>query len=105
VLNKELSIDMRAADGIQQDHRRLTCGDDAIAGLAAGMFLSLIWMVLLRFAAGLMAWAAVLSVNILCAACTMLAFLKVCRMCILSDTVRQSACTPEMNTAQNVSNK
>ncbi|DBA72774.1 hypothetical protein WJX79_010106 [Trebouxia sp. C0005] len=47
-----------------------------VAGLAAGMFLSLIWMVLLRFAAGLMAWAAVLSVNIFCAACTMLAFLK-----------------------------
>ena len=47
------------------------------AGLAAGMFLSLIWMVLLRFAAGLMAWAAIGSVNIFCAAFTMLAFLKV----------------------------
>ena len=47
------------------------------AGLAAGMFLSLIWMVLLRFCAGIMAWAVVLSVNILCAGCTLLAFLKV----------------------------
>lgn len=61
-----------------------TTENDATAGLAAGMFLSLIWMVLLRFAAGLMAWAAVLSVNIFCAACTMLAFLKVCLLCILS---------------------
>ena len=68
------------------------------------MFLSLIWMVLLRFAAGLMAWAAVLSVNILCAACTMLAFLKVCLLCILSETARQSACTVDMNTAHDVSN-
>ena len=41
------------------------------------MFLSLIWMVLLRFCAGIMAWAVVLSVNILCAVCTILAFLKV----------------------------
>ncbi len=57
------------------------------------MFLSLIWMVLLRFAAGLMAWAAVLSVNIFCAACTLLAFLKVCLLCILSDMAMQSACT------------
>ena len=47
------------------------------AGLAAGMVLSLIWMVLLRFCAGIMAWAVVLTVNILCAACTILAFLKV----------------------------
>lgn len=47
------------------------------AGLAAGMFLSLIWMVLLRFCAGIMAWASVLTVNIFCAACTLLAFLKV----------------------------
>ena len=82
---------------------RRTHGDHAIAGLAAGMFLSLIWMVLLRFAAGLMAWAAILSVNIFCAACTMLAFLKVCLLCIQSDTARRSACTPGMDTAQHVS--
>ena len=48
-----------------------------IAGLAVGMSLSLVWMVLLRFCAGVMAWAAILSVNIFCAVCTMLAFLKV----------------------------
>ncbi|KAL3136905.1 hypothetical protein ABBQ32_006513 [Trebouxia sp. C0010 RCD-2024] len=47
-----------------------------VSGLAAGMFLSLIWMVLLRFCAGIMAWASVLTVNIFCAACTLLAFLK-----------------------------
>ncbi len=104
MLNKELLNDKRAAHGIQLDHRSPAYGDGAIAGLAAGMFLSLIWMVLLRFAAGLMAWAAVLSVNIFCAACTMLAFLKVCLLCILSYTARQSACTVDMNTAHDVSN-
>ena len=46
------------------------------AGLAAGMVLSLIWMLLLRFCAGVMAWAVVFVANLLCAACAMLAFMK-----------------------------
>ena len=41
------------------------------------MVLSLIWMLLLRFCAGLMAWMVVFVANLLCAACAMLAFLKV----------------------------
>ena len=34
-------------------------------------------MLLLRFCAGLMAWTAVFAANLLCAACAMLAFMKV----------------------------
>lgn len=50
---------------------------DACAGLVGGLLLSLIWMILLRFSAGLMAWLLIIAVNLTFAACTLLAFTKV----------------------------
>ena len=40
--------------------------------------LSLVWMLVLRYSAGLLAWLVVLVVNILFVAVTLLAFTKVC---------------------------
>ena len=42
-----------------------------------GLILSLIWMIVLRYSAGLLAWLVVLFVNLLFVACTLLAFTKV----------------------------
>ena len=42
-----------------------------------GLLLSLVWMLVLRYSAGLLAWLVVLIVNILFVACTLLAFTKV----------------------------
>ncbi len=55
----------------------LTGGSLFWAGLVGGLILSLIWMILLRFSAGLMAWFVILAVNAAFAACTILAFTKV----------------------------
>lgn len=43
-----------------------------------GFILSLLWMLVLRYSAGLLAWLVILIVNILFIACTLLAFTKVC---------------------------
>lgn len=56
---------------------RVTKVRDACAGLVGGLILSLIWMILLRFSAGLMAWLLIIAVNLTFAACTLLAFTKV----------------------------
>ena len=40
--------------------------------------LSLVWMLVLRYSAGLLAWLVVLAVNILFVAGTLLAFTKAC---------------------------
>ena len=69
--------DMRSVCPLFIQRRQMRLTAMLTVGLAAGMFLSLIWMVLLRFCAGIMAWAAIIVVNVLCAACTILAFLKV----------------------------
>ena len=47
------------------------------AGLVGGLVLSLVWMLVLRYSAGLLAWLVVLIVNILFVAVTLLAFTKV----------------------------
>ena len=44
------------------------------------MVLSLIWMLVLRYAAGLMTWVAVWAANLLFVLCTLLCFMKV-RLC------------------------
>jgi solute carrier family 44 (choline transporter-like protein), member 2/4/5 len=54
----------------------------ALAGLVGGVILSLIWMFVLRYAAGVMAWTAVIAVNVLLAGCTLLAFAKVLEWCL-----------------------
>ena len=41
------------------------------------MVLSLIWMLVLRYAAGLMTWVAVWAANLLFVLCTLLCFMKV----------------------------
>ncbi len=47
------------------------------AGLVGGLLLSLMWMLVLRYSAGLLAWLVVLVVTVLFVACTLLAFTKV----------------------------
>lgn len=47
------------------------------AGLGVGLVLSIFWLVLLRYFAGLMAWLTVLAVNLLFAGCTLLCYQKV----------------------------
>ena len=49
-----------------------------VAGLVGGLVLSLVWMLVLRYSAGLLAWLVVLAVNILFVAGTLLAFTKAC---------------------------
>lgn len=51
--------------------------EHGLAGLVGGLLLSLVWMLLLRYSAGLLAWLVVLIVNVLFVACTLLAFTKV----------------------------
>ncbi len=47
------------------------------AGLVGGLLLSLMWMLVLRYSAGLLAWLVVFVVTVLFVACTLLAFTKV----------------------------
>ena len=47
------------------------------AGLVVGGAMSLLWMLLLRVAAGFIAWILILAANLLCITCTILAFTKV----------------------------
>lgn len=56
----------------QRAHAWLLC-----SGLVGGLILSLIWMIILRFSSGLLAWFVILAVNLAFAACTLLAFTKV----------------------------
>ena len=51
--------------------------------------LSLVWMLVLRYSAGLLAWLVVLVVNILFVAVTLLAFTKACPSF-------QDACIPNL---------
>ena len=52
-------------------------GCDYGAGLVGGLLMSLMWMLVLRYSAGLLAWLVVLVVTVLFVACTLLAFTKV----------------------------
>ena len=56
---------------------RLSMQELELAGLVGGLLLSLVWMLVLRYSAGLLAWLVVLIVNVLFVACTLLAFTKV----------------------------
>lgn len=47
------------------------------AGLVGSLLMSLTWMFILRYSAGLLAWTVVVAANLLFIACTLLAFTKV----------------------------
>ena len=51
--------------------------DIPVAGLVGGLLLSLMWRLVLRYSAGLLAWLVVVVVTVLFVACTLLAFTKV----------------------------
>jgi hypothetical protein len=46
------------------------------AGLAGGLIISLIWMLILRYSAGLLAWLVIICANLSFVAVTLLAFTK-----------------------------
>ena len=46
------------------------------AGCVGGIVLSLVWMVVLRFGAGVMAWLTIVAVNAAMISCTMLSYEK-----------------------------
>lgn len=78
------------------------------AGLVGGLLLSLVWMLVLRYSAGLLAWLVVLVVTFLFVACTLLAFTKVRTLvvgtspqqAVYASVARKSALTVSVNLYQ-----
>lgn len=54
----------------------------AAAGLGGGLVLSILWLLFLRYFAGVVAWLTVLAANLLFVGCTILSYQKArCRGC------------------------